>query len=259
MPVSASHTGDVDVRPPPPEPVLWPEATGENPFARKEPPDPLLLIPDWAGPEPWREVEASLLEDALVMEDGETWRQTSGPARGTGSQGRAANVRIDSKPRPAGAGRQTSGQVRRPGTPGPGGKRPNRQRASTAGPGRQTSGQAGGPEPQGRAANVRIDRGQRRPGQVLGSPTAFGGGYPIWKDDRIIAVLEDEKEASGLGRAARAEPHEQSRLTVRGGSAPRARSRDFSSDQGAEPEEYREYAEVWQRRGWRKRSGLDAV
>jgi len=62
--------------------VLWDEAWGENPFARKEPPDPLLLIPDWAGPEPWREVEASLLEDALVMEDGETRRQTSGQARG---------------------------------------------------------------------------------------------------------------------------------------------------------------------------------
>ena len=38
------------------------------------------------------------------------------------------------------------------------------------------------------------------------------------------------------------------RLAVRGGSAPRARARDFSSDQGAEPQEYREYSEVRQRR-----------
>ena len=74
MPLPALQTGTVDVCPPPPEPVLWDEAWGENPFARKEPPDPLLLISDWAGSEPWREVEALLLEDALVMEDGETGR-----------------------------------------------------------------------------------------------------------------------------------------------------------------------------------------
>jgi len=91
MPFPAMQTGSVDARPPPPEPVLWDEAWGENPFARKEPPDLLLLIPDWAGPEPWREVEASLLEDALVMEDGETWRQTSGQARGQTSE--SAGVR----------------------------------------------------------------------------------------------------------------------------------------------------------------------
>jgi len=29
----------------------------------------------------------------------------------------------------------------------------------------------------------------------VGTPTACGGGYPIWKDDRIIAVLETEDEA----------------------------------------------------------------
>jgi len=60
-----------------------------------------------------------------------------------------------------------------------------------------------------------------------------------WVRRAIQAALRRE---SGIGGADR-DP-----LIVRGGSAPRARSRDFSSDQGAEPEEYREYAEVWQRR-----------
>jgi len=34
--------------------------------------------------------------------------------------------------------------------------------------------------------------------------------------------------------------------------------RDFSSDQGAEPQEYREYFKVWQRGALRKRSAFDA-
>jgi len=39
----------------------------------------------------------------------------------------------------------------------------------------------------------------------------------------------------------------RSGLAVRGESRPRAKVRDFSSDQGAEPQEYREYFKVWQR------------
>jgi len=40
----------------------------------------------------------------------------------------------------------------------------------------------------------------------------------------------------------------QSTLAVRGESRPRTKARDFSSDQGDKPQEYREYFEVWQRR-----------
>jgi len=194
VPVSASHTGGVDVCPPPPEPVLWPESGGENPFARKEPPDPLLLIPDWAGPEPWREVEALLLEDALVMEDGETGRQTSESA-----------ASLDRR--------------------GPGGKSPDTHGAWNPRAGRQTSESAASLDRRDWAANVRTGTGPRIPGlggkrpNRQGPATPGSGSGVTHRLRRRIPDLggrpdhrgaREQGGGEGLGRPPRVEPHEQS-------------------------------------------------